>query len=505
MSEKYEKGFDFDRAVFSYIISKRKVNLFSKHKMVNKEELVINYTSNTDVLTSQNDLCEVTIIGLCVDSHSEIHRNEIADWIISQPYESVVSLFNICNRFAGKYIIMYRHQDELFIWGDATCSIQINYSFYKEDICVSSVDNLVALYFGFEVSDYSKMIREGSDLSQPLPNDLTMFDDVKALLPNHYLDISNKKAERIKLNVRQTTSNEKINLILNNTIDLVSNIVKEYNQEYSLVCPLTSGYDSRVVFSFLRDVVTDLQCYTFQHAGFTKETGDIWVAEKICETFSNKHTIIEDMVAPASFTEELKKIIGNYHSNYTIDLAYTYNSAFYGKALLNGDIIDQIGKSLLGNTIPTFLANAFYFQCKIHNHSVLSRKELNEYLHTVKYNNEFNYIFDLFAMENRCGRWASQGQMIYSICGINSLNIFNCRELILQWIALPRKLRTKKIIHNAVFSARDKKLMNIPFNPDEKYAILKNNWLLFYLSTYVKQFILYMRRKHKKIDYKVVK
>ncbi len=499
MSEKYKTSFDFDRAVFSYMISKRKFDLFSKHKIVNKKDLVINYTSNTDVLTSQNDLCEVTIIGLCVDSHSEIRRNEIADWIISQPYENIVSFFNTCNRFAGKYIIVYCYRDELFIWGDATCSIQINYSFYKEDICISSADNLVALYFGFEVSDYSKKIREGSDLSQPLPNDLTMFDDVKALLPNHYLDISNKKVERIQLNVRPISSNEKINLILNNTIDLVSNIVKEYNQEYSLVCPLTSGYDSRVVFSFLRNVVTELQCYTFKHTGFTKKTGDMWVPKKICKTFSNSHTIIQDMAAPASFTEELKKIIGNYHSNYTINLAYTYNSAFYGKALLNGDIIDQIGKSLLGNAIPTFLANASYFQCKIHNCSVLSKKEISEYLHTVKHNNEFNYIFDLFAMENRCGRWASQGGMIYSICGINSLNMFNCRELILQWIALPRKLRTKKIIHNAIFSARDEKLMDIPFNPDDTYAILKNNWVLFYLASYIKQLILCMRRVKSKM------
>lgn len=495
MSEKYESDFNFDRAVFSYMISKRKFDLFSKHKVVNNGELVINYTSNTDVFTSQNDLCEVTIIGLCVDSHSKIRRNEIAEWIISQPYESIVSLFNTCNRFAGKYIITYRYRDKLFVWGDATCSIQINYSFYQEDLCISSVDNLVALYFGFEVSDYSKKIREGSNLAQALPNDLTMFDEVKALLPNHYLDISNKRAERIQLNVCQVSSGEKIDLILNNTIDLVSNIVNAYHREYLLVCPLTSGYDSRVVFSFLRSVVTDLQCYTFKHPGFTKNTGDIWVPEKICETFLNNHTIIEDMVAPVSFTDEVKKIIGYYHSDNTIDLAYTYNSVFYGKALLNGDIIDQVGKSLLGNAVPTFFANASYFQCKIHNCSALSKKELRNYLSSVKHNNEFNHIFDLFALENRCGRWGSQWGMIYSVCGIKSLNMFNCRELILQWIALPRKLRTQKIIHKAVFSATDKRLLTIPFNPDEKYAVLKSNWILFYLATYLKQLILCMRRK----------
>jgi hypothetical protein len=98
-------------------------------------------------------------------------------------------------------------------------------------------------------------------------------------------------------------------------------------------------------------------------------------------------------------------------------------------------------------------------------------------------------------LENRCGRWGSQWGMIYSVCGIKSLNMFNCRELILQWIALPRKLRTQKIIHKAVFSATDKRLLTIPFNPDEKYAVLKSNWILFYLATYLKQLILCMRRK----------
>src|SRR5690606_40886783 len=51
----------------------------------------------------------------------------------------------------------------------------------------------------------------------------------------------------------------------------------------------------------------------------------------------------------------------------------------------------------------------------------------------------FPAIYDLFAIENRLGRWASQGNMIYSAAGIVNLNIFNCREIIESWMQIPRR------------------------------------------------------------------
>ena len=150
-----------------------------------------------------------------------------------------------------------------------------------------------------------------------------------------------------------------------------------------------------------------------------------------------------------------------------------------------------MGKSLLGNAIPTYLASSSYFQCKIHNRAKESSNELKRYIRELRAAGEGENIFDLFAVENRCGRWCSQGGAIYSLMGVCSVNIFNCRELILDWIRVPRKLRVNKAIHRHIFLHNDANLLNFPFNPsEERHKFLKENWVLFYIATYIKQFLI---------------
>lgn len=276
---------------------------------------------------------------------------------------------------------------------------------------------------------------------------------------------------------------------------MIRNIVREYSKYYQLVCPLTSGYDSRVVFSFLKDFDPRVQCYTFMHKHFTEQTGDIIVPGNICKHYKQPYTIIKDLEAPKIEETKVSVLAGEFQHKGTINLAYTYNSVFMDKALVNGDIIDQIGKSLLGNAVPNILATPSYFQCKLHNYERKTRGILKKQVEEIKKCSDRAYIYDLFAMENRCGRWATQSSTVYNICGITSLNIFNCRDLLLKWISVPRKIRTRKWLHKELLQINDKQLLTFPFNPTEKFGFMKNNWVLFYISTYVKQFILIVKKR----------
>src|SRR5690606_12611648 len=111
----------------------------------------------------------------------------------------------------------------------------------------------------------------------------------------------------------------------------------------------------------------------------------------------------------------------------------------------------------------------------------------------------FPAIYDLFAIENRLGRWASQGNMIYSAAGIVNLNIFNCRAIIESWMQIPRRKRKKYFIHNYFFNAIAPDLLQFPFNPDDKTSWIKDYAPLFLIGTYAKYLAAKLRFRIKKV------
>lgn len=480
--------YSFDQAVFSYLVSTRPCSIFSKHIHIFNDSYVVSYTSGTSVLHEKNNEDEVIIIGFCVDAFGELEKDKIPQKLLSRfkADKDVQSVYYYCDRFAGKYVILFRHMRYVYVWGDATCSVQINYSFDCGTFCASSVDNLVALHMGYRLSDYSSKLRSGAPFDQALPNDTTMFDEVKALLPNHYLDVSKMASVRVMRNI--TDNERKTDEIVRKSSILIKNIVNEYRKSYTLLCPLTSGYDSRVVFSFLSEKDKNLQCYTFFHPKFLEKTGDVWVPREICKTFSLPHSLIPDVTAPQEYVKAIGTVIGSYHSINTINLAYTYLSSFRGKALVNGDIIDQIGKSLIGNSVPSFLATTQFLFCKMHNRNKLVKKEVATYLREIQSSGERSNIFDLFAIEQRCARWATQSSMIYSVCGISSLNIFNCQRIIELWMTVDRKQRKNAALHLRYLKERDIRLLDFPFNPGNSILLLKKTWPSFYLATFIKYY-----------------
>lgn len=490
---------DINEAKFTYLISDHTVPAFANHYNFERLNLVINYTKETEVMTAKAGNKELVIVGFCIDSHAEIERRNIPNTLLLEN-QNVEDVYSFCNRFAGKYIILYYDGADGYLWGDATCTLQINYSNSIDlPLCVASTDKIVAETIHCQISEHMKKIRLGASLSQALPWNVTMYKEIDALLPNHYLRISDRKVIRVPLSIIYLQGKDKLSELAKQSNQTIMNIVREYFKYYRFVCPLTSGYDSRVVFSFMKESDPQIECYTFKHKGFTERTGDLSVPLDICNYYKQPYTVIEDLKAPKSDEITVNTLAGDYQDKDFIDIAYTYNSKFKNIALVNGDIIDQIGKSLLGNAIPNILARPSYFQCKLHNCEKETKKILELQLNEINNSNNKDYIFDLFAMENRCGRWAAQVSTIYSICGITSLNIFNCRELLMKWISIPRKIRRQKWLHREMLSINDKQLLSFPFNPTDKYGFMKKNWVLFFISTYLKQYAFTLKTKWKNL------
>lgn len=485
--------FVFDEAQFTFCISNSRMPIFCNYLYLFQYDIMIQYTSATQVLHVQEKEHETAIIGYCVDAHGEIPRAQIPMTLCQ--CSTLEEAWNFCNRLAGKYVICYLQQSHIYVWGDATCSIPLNYGRNDDIVCISPFDKMTAATIGVQPDERLVHLRKSADPSQTMPYDWTPYKQVKALLPNHVLHLQTMKSTRMCIPVHNETSDTKE--IIQYSIDLCKAIGKEYAVDYDLVCPLTAGYDSRAVLAIMRQVLPSITCFTIKLQGLDEHSSDVSVPRQICNALNQPYQLDEAFTPSDALIKSIEMYAGLVNARDRIVEALIFQSAHQGKARLHGDIIGQIGKSSVMNNVPKTLITPSFLQCKCHNTDSLTKSAFSAYIQEIQANGDGSWISDLFSWENRCGRWAGQEEALYALCGMISLNIFNCREVILQWIRIPRKNRKQSYVHKEMIAETEPGLLDIPFNQGSKLDVLKKYWPLYYAATYAKQLLLYRMRKQK--------
>ena len=493
-----EINFALKDAAIAYLIASAPDPRFPCHTSVCGGSLTVSHTAATDVLTAEQDGRAAAVIGYCVDAHGELARGDIPAQLLSQTFPDAMVAFRYFDRFAGAYLVLYQEGDKLFLWGDATCSLPICYSVSGHAFCAAMTDKLAADLLGLAVSAYSLKIRNGSTAySQPLPNDLTMYDGVKVLLPNHYLDCGSRKAVRVPLGVRETKDPQELAAIVDRTAALARTVTAYYRKDFNIACPMTAGSDSRTILSFLLHAGMQPECYTYQHH-FTKDSAEIAIPTQICERYGLAYHVLPDQNAPEACVRSIDEVMGPYyHENDDLGICYTLRAGMGKCAIIEGTIIDEVGKSTQEHAVPVALLNVPFFMCKLHNYEKAAKPELKKYIEEIDAAGERAHLADLFAMEQKLGRRVGPISTQVFLCGTPYLNMFNCRELILQWCRIPRKLRVKKYLPLEFLRQNAPGLLEYPINPEARALhLLKKYWFTFYPATFAKYLL--GKRRHSK-------
>ncbi len=443
----------------------------------------LSLTSATRLLLAQTDDRAVAVLGVCVDAHGEIEESNIAEHLLSR-FNGITALVSESNRLAGKFVVIGWDGVHVYALTDAISAFSVYY-YTGDAVLFSSLELPIARRFDLSESETAKDIARRCERNMPMPGDATRYDQIKYLLPNHYLDASARKAVRFypdggdfaSLSAQEAAEK---------TLSLSRNIVKGYRAHGDFLCPLTGGWDSRLMLALLLDGCVDVRCYTTRHSEFTDLSDDVRIPRELAALLGFPYQIIDDVAASDELTSQLRQVFGHAAGANTIA---THNALFQPRIRVGGDIIDQLGKSALGGTLPDFLGTKGYFQCKLHNYSQYTGPELARWLEDAKQRPGGLSIFDLFAWESRCGRWATRVQNVYALMGLPELNLFNCREILLMWVRVPRRERTHKKLHEHLFQALDPRMLEIPFNPSSKASFVKRHPVLLYFATYVKHAI----------------
>ena len=397
--------------------------------------------------------------------------------------QSAEEVFAQADCLGGKYLLFLAWQGEVWCMGDATGSAPV---FWHEDgRCASYIPLLAPL----EQDPETMAVRRCSDASQAMPYDVTPYRRIRQLLPNHALHTAERRVKRITLPGGEVALSAEE--AARRTAPMILNLLRLYSGQFPLACPITAGRDSRVVLAAMNRLLGSgrFPCYTIRHddrGSFDPQ--DVHIPEQMGRAGLIDHSTVSDEAIPREVLEAVEGILGrgNY-SGRTAMIAWTVFSRLGGRAILNGDIMGQVGKCSLHRGIPEALATPGYFRCKLHNYSPGAKQYLRRWIEDARCSPEKLNLFDLFSVENRLGRWAAQENQMYDLLGVPYFNLFNCREIIRVFSAVPRSARAEGKLHEALLRELDASLVHLPYGKDTLYArIARSNWLFYWAASWAK-------------------
>lgn len=472
-----------------FLISREKNEKYKNHYDIGDYKFQYN---DSNAIKGTVDDKMIIVYGTIVNSKNYNHDNNV---IIGELLESkdFTDLIERSKKMAGRYIIVYNSSEGLFILPDSISSIQVAYTVLGCDLYVASNPKTIGDINGFEESIISKAIKSSADETHPLPYDVSMYDEVKFVIPNHFLNCESRKTTRYYPLIKVKETSAKTAALISS--EIISNTIRGYLSKYKLSIPLTSGLDSRTILSICKNYMSEIPTYTFFHDNFNDDTSDIVIPKEISKQHSFRHIVLEDLDLPNELIEVYKNKFGNSIVKSEARNAWTYyNSPLYEYCRLDGNI-SLLAKSNFGRNLPEYFAKPSYLVTKTHNYSKFNYKEVIKWCNNVDEYTQNSGIskYDLFFWEHRAGKWTTNSMMNSDLL-IKSLNPFNCRELIETWLSVPKRNRINGEIHKEIISINWPELLEFPINPGSKYSIVYKNSFLFYIASIVKY--LHMRNKY---------
>lgn len=425
------------------------------------------HTSTARVLVARENGHEIVIIGECVDVREGHDADKIAEELCrlnGQMFE--IEIENLC----GDYVIFRRDESDVKVYGDAIHMMSVYYGINKYAGIVASCEALIV----DDVSDISpksaKALAGAYESGKYLAGDMTMYDDVKALLPNHYLSVRSAESVRYfpREDLKVVRTESEVDAIIDSTIQMVERCIKQFAKRMKFASPLTPGGDSRLNCAFLNKLIPqdEVLYYVIRTTEMKSFQENEHLVKKVADEFGfdDFHFYSEKEIFTDENISTIKRVFGPVRE--WPKKIWAYHPEVKDRAIVSGALIGHILGGQLGKNMPEWLCGLWFMKIRQHNVSKIAGEEVKKWYHDVMSAVKKGYSkFDMWYWEIRCGRWNANTISRDDLIGIHDINIYNSHRIINEWCKIPRHLRVRKLIHNRMLARLCPAVANITFNP----------------------------------------
>lgn len=345
---------------------------------------------------------------------------------------SFEELISQSDKLCGNFVFIYSDSNALKLFHD--CGGQYEVFYDSEFGCIGSQAKLLKKACQLHCHT-AKDPREYYDSAVFFSKKLfigesTAWENIHHLLPNHYLDIRNKKRVRF-FPMASIKENE-----LNSVAEKVAAMLKGFIRAISLRSPVaigvTGGFDSRLLFLASLDI--DAAYYVLQGVHMDNNHPDIQLPQKLTKHYGKEFHVLEDAIVQPDDVDESYKLSIDFPRNLSYSLVH-----FSNHYLINGGI-SEVGRNCYGYFKRASGADIAYLLGYGKDSFVGS--EYDRWLKADDSFKEFgcNYL-DMLYWEERVGVWQAKASSEAYALGTKVFVPFNCRDLILELLSVDRKLR----------------------------------------------------------------
>lgn len=304
----------------------------------------------------------------------------------------------------------------------------------------------------------------------------TIYEDCYHLLPNHYFDTKQAAPVRFYPNhaVAPVVENREAQLSL--ICRLLQGTYQALIRQSSLMLPVTSGWDSRLLLAAARNHLDDIQCYVQQLDGMDENHPDIQIPKSMSEqcgfSFEVHHLPQENV--PDWFWQQIRTNVTNPRCLPKSSIIYNHLETNDQRININGNgseicrnYFDKYGKHQGLKYTLDELQFLLYGKNRV---PEMFRVEIASWMQDFD-RNPMGYfsIGDLLYWEQRIGNWGAQFPAEQDIAR-DEVSPFNCRLLLELMNAFPLSERSApnfKLYHDLIAHMWPD-LLDYPFNPHLK-------------------------------------
>ncbi|WP_334128586.1 hypothetical protein [Sneathiella sp.] len=359
--------------------------------------------------------------GIFINSHSEI-RIEAIPTRENNPFHAM----------CGRFVVFCHFNEKPSLLTDAGALFPVVYDKYQEVIASSSM-----LIPGTTLLNRDPRVIETLDISKErgwYPFGLTAHANIRRLLPNHALDLSNFASTRVWPLEHETEYRQKNTLedsiLLEKICSSLANRVKTLAETSPTIMHLTGGWDTRMMLSAARHCADQIMLRTFRTEGSGGQLDQL-LAKELVKKFNLVHAFVD--LLPISDTERnaWQFRTGYCLNDHVIDLATTEKSISNGEEFSLSGAAGEVARAFywgphdLGKPQPG--ADALLQRLGL-KHADIFLKEAEIWLENLPVGGA-SWTYDLAYIELRLGCWAGVAMtghdMPYpSISPFNSVDTF---------------------------------------------------------------------------------
>ncbi len=458
-----------------YIIAEKEIDCPFQHNVFALDHYFYLYAHKELIVTelSQNGT-RLILLGDLLDWKFPQKGN--SDILIDLITADFSDLLNNSSRYAGRFVLIHIHEGVIRLMHDATACRKIYYIKRKKFMCASQ-PHLLARIAGVSKTRNSEKLKfyQSNDyhyLNNADIGNMTLYDEILQLLPNHYLNLNDQTISRY------WAKNIKCGLTLNETADLCANMLKGYiksiSNRYPVMLPVTAGKDSRTLLAATRDISETVFYYINKENRMAENSLDITIPKKLINDLGLPFHVLDPYIEiDPDFSEVYYENNPNATAFY-LPMIYNYYVNFSDKVNLPGNFVasayDMYG-SYIKKITPKILA--------LFNHVNRYGFAMDYYKSWLDGSNEFCRQYNintlmLFYWEERLANWGTQVQIDKDIAQ-EDLIPYNSRLLIHYFFSIKPEYidRPDFLFFKKIIGILWCELLITPTNPSTKNKISK--------------------------------